>query len=110
MIDRQLLRLYALALAIVVFFTSWAVVAAKPWAPTVTQDPRVAALAAREQRIHSESVAVKRLVERRWAAYRVALAARRREIAAAQSRRLRAASSPAVRVVTLPPLTITRTS
>ena len=110
MTDRALLRLYALALAILVFFTSWAVVAAKPWAPTVTQDPRVKALAAREQRIHRESLAVRRVVERRWASYRVALAARRKEIAAVRTSRLRAAASPAVRVVTLPPLTITRTS
>jgi len=40
-------RLYALALALVVFFVTWAAVAAHPWA-TAKPDPRVAALAARD--------------------------------------------------------------
>jgi hypothetical protein len=111
MIERHTLRLYAFALAILVFFTAWAVVAAHPWAPTAAQDSRFVALAAREQRIHRESLVVKRLVEKRWAAYRVALAARKKQIAAVHAQSVQAAAaSPAVRVVTLPPLTITRTS
>jgi hypothetical protein len=65
-------RLYALALALVVFFVLWATVAA------------------------------------RWAVYRADLRARRSQIAAAQ--KASAAAAPAVRVVTLPPLTVTRTS
>lgn len=129
-------RLYALALSLLVFFVAWAVVAARPWS-AAKADPRLTALAAREQRLHRESVAVRRLVDRRWRAYRIALAARRKQIAArnaqialrqrqiaARQQRLAAvgaqaragaaaapvASAAPVRVVTLPPLTITRTS
>jgi hypothetical protein len=111
MIERHTLRLYAFALAILVFFTAWAAVAARPWAPTAAQDPRVAALAAREQRIHRQSLVVRHLVAKRWAVYHVALAARKKQIAAVHAQSVRAAAAaPPVRVVTLPPLTITRTS
>lgn len=119
-------RLYALALALVVFFLVWATVAARPWSTQSAPrtDPRVAALAAREQRLRHESVAVARIVHRRWEVYRVRLHRRQHQIAAvkranaeaARQARLAAASAPAVaaapsvRVVTLPPLTITRTS
>jgi hypothetical protein len=114
-------RLYAVALSLVVFFLAWAVVAAHPWTARPA-DPRVAALAAREQRLHARSIAVRKLVDRRWIAYRRALAARQkaiaqRKLAAVQAQaaavRAQAAAVPAaprVRVVTLPPLTITRTS
>jgi len=107
-------RLYATALALVVFFVSWATVAAHPWT-TRKPDPRVAALAAREQRLQVESLAVKRQLDRRWAAYRIALRARERAVAArqAQNRVLASApvaAAPSVRVVTLPALTVTRSS
>jgi hypothetical protein len=94
-------RLYALALALLVFFMTWAAVAAKPWARSATTpDPRLAALAAREQRLRQESVAVRRIVQHRWAVYRTKQ----------HARQVAAAAPPAVRVVNLPPLTITRTS
>jgi len=111
-------RLYALALALVAFFLAWAVVAARPWA-TAAADPRLKVLAAREARLRHEAQLVNDVVSRRWAAYRVALHARRTQIAAAKQRAAQvatasyaapAASSPGVRVVMLPPLTITRTS
>jgi hypothetical protein len=146
-------RLYALALAVLVFFVAWAVVSAHPW-QAAKADPRITALAAREQRLHRQSLAVKQVVDRRWRAYRIALAARNKQIAARRSqialqqrrlaRRRRqiaaiqaslasqvqastaarsyapaAASAPSssyrppappVRVVTLPALTVTRTS
>ncbi len=127
-------RLYALALALVVFFLAWAVVAARPWAKAAP-DPRLQALAVREARLRHEAKLVDRLVARRWADYRRSLRVRRAEIAAVNARiaaakaaaarsaaAARAAASappvggpgpaaPApVRVVTLPPLTITRTS
>ncbi len=89
-------RLYALAAAVLVFFVSWAAIAARPWAsPAAKQDPRIAALAAREQRLRAESIAVKRILDRRWAAYRSALA-RRRQAAA------RLASAPAPRCESSP--------
>jgi hypothetical protein len=120
-------RLYSLAAAILVFFVAWAAIAAHPWNnhSAAAQDPRYGALKAREQRLRVESLAVKRIVDRRWAVYRAQLAHRRREIATidAANARARAASlapapapvssggyAPSVRVVTLPPLTITRTS
>ncbi len=130
-------RLYALGLALAVFFVSWATVAAKPWATTTQADPRVAALAARQQKLQRESALVQRIVQARYADYRVALARRQAQLAAAQTARSRslasaAAAAPvasiasaasaapvaqaaapapaAVRIVNLPPLVITRTS
>jgi hypothetical protein len=94
-------RLYAFAAAILVFFVAWAAVAARPWASKTSAstivDPRVAALAAKEQRVRAEALAVQRV-----------LAARNR--AAAATPAAAAVAQPSVRVVTLPPLTITRTS
>ena len=118
-------RLYAVVIAVVVFFVSWATVAARPWAPAKS-DPRLAAIAQREQRLRADAKLVQRVVDRRMAAYNMALKARERKIAAvkaqvaaAQARSLAssqasvgtaASAVPAVRVVNLPPLTITRTS
>jgi len=105
-------RLYAVVIAVVVFFVSWAAVAAKPWA-TAKPDPRLAALAQREQRLRNDAKLVQQVVDQRLAAYQMALRARRAQIATAQARSLQVAQStvaPAVRVVNLPPLTVTRTS
>jgi hypothetical protein len=102
-------RLYAVVAAVVVFFLVWMGVAAHPWRPTAAQDPRVAAVAARQLRLQQESLRVKQVLDRRWASYRVALRARRRALAAGAATR-RASSAPSVRVVTLPPLVVTRTS
>lgn len=133
-------RLYALALALAVFFVTWAAVAAQPWV-TAKPDPRIATLAAREQKLRREAALVRRVVERRAAEHRVALARRQAEIAAAHASRAQAPASlptpvpaavrtpapvavrtpaPAaaaaqaaaspVRIVNLPPLVITRSS
>lgn len=106
----QVARLYALAAAVAVFFVAWATVAAHPWQShkAAASDPRVAALQLREQRIQAKSLAVKRVVDRRWATYRAQLSARRQQ--AAQLASAPAVAAPPVRVVTLPPVTITRTS
>lgn len=110
MTDR-LARLYTLVTGVLVFFVAWVAVAAHPWAPRPARDPRVSAIAAREQRIHRESLIVRRRIERRWATYRVALRKRQQAIASLQARRAQlAAATPSVRVVTLPPLVVTRTS
>jgi hypothetical protein len=128
-------RLYALVGAVLVFFVAWAAIAAHPWQTTKTaaQDPRLAALQIREQRLRAESLAVKSVLDKRWAAYRAQLALRQQEIASIRSANAKAraaslasaqaapavsssgtaaasAPAPSVRVVTLPPLTITRTS
>jgi hypothetical protein len=114
----QVGRLYALALALVVFFLAWAVVAARPWG-TATADPRLKTLAVREAQLRREARLVNRVVTRRWATYRRELRTRQAAIAAAKVAQAQAqaaaAYSPAatggsVRIVTLPPLTITRTS
>ena len=122
-------RLYALAAATVAFFVAWAVVAAHPWATVkVARDPRLAALAVREQRLRADARLVQRVVDRRFsdyrrrfAAYKTQLVKRQAEIVAAKQAAAAAAAAPAysvpasssgggVRVVSLPPLVITRTS
>jgi hypothetical protein len=94
MTDARVTRLYVFAVTLLVFFVVWAVVAARPWvARASTADRQVAALTAREQRIHFESLLVRKLRAQRAAVPQPA-----------------AAPAPAPRVVTLPPLVITRTS
>ena len=51
-------RLYGLALALVVFFLGWAVVAAHPWA-TQAADPRLMTLGKREAQLRREAQAVR---------------------------------------------------
>jgi hypothetical protein len=124
----QIARLWTVVVGVVVFFLAWAAIAAHPWQQTAAADPRLSALAARQQLLQRESVQVKQLVDRRWAAYRVALANRQIAIkranvataAAASQASTQAVSAPVaapvlaaappVRVVTLPPLVITKTS
>jgi hypothetical protein len=106
-------RLYALALALVVFFLTWTVVAAHPWV-TATPDPRLRALAVREAQLRHEAKLVRKVVARRWARYRVQLK-RRRALIARVSAAAAAAAAPApaagpVQVVNLPAHVITRTS
>jgi hypothetical protein len=104
-------RLYALALALLVFFIAWSAFAARPWVSSSKTDPRIVALAAREQRIRHESAVVQRIVQKRWAVYRAALKQRQRVIAVRQAQLAAApVAGPSVRVVNLPPLTVTRTS
>jgi hypothetical protein len=107
-------RLYALALALVVFFLTWSVVAARPWG-RATADPRLKTLAVREAQLRQQAKLVNQVVALRWVAYRRALRVRQAEIAAARAHAAQLAAvtsapAPQVRVVTLPPLTITRTS
>jgi len=119
-------RLYALAAAVVAFFVAWAAIAAHPWSSVkATRDPRLVALALREQRLRTDARLVQRVVarrfsdyRRRFAAYKAALAKQQAQLAAARA----AAAAPApsapasysggggVRIVNLPPLVITRTS
>ena len=122
-------RLYAISLALFVFFLTWATVAAHPWSARATPraDPRAAALAARQLQLRRESVVVARIVRRRWAIYQKQLRRRQQQIAvvnrtnvaAARQAQLAASATaaapavsaaPSVRVVSLPPVTVTRTS
>jgi hypothetical protein len=91
-------RLYAVALALTVFFLTWAVVAARPWGAEPVKDPRLAALERREERLRRQSIRVQRMVNRRFASYRVRLAQRRAEIAAANAANARAAAATSVAV------------
>ena len=84
-------RLYSLALALVVFFLVWAIVAARPWAAT-TASPRLQALALREAQLRRDAQLVNRIVAARAHATHSS------------------APAPSVKVVNLPPLTVTRTS
>jgi len=125
----QIARLWTVVIGVVVFFLAWAAIAAHPWQTSTSIDPRLSALAARRQVLQREAVQVNRIVNRRFAAYRVALARRRSAIsraniaaaaaaatqAQAQAQAISApvytpSATPAARVVTLPPLVITRTS
>jgi len=106
----HVVRFYAVVGALVVFFVSWVAVATRPWAASAT-DPRVVALVKREQVLRAESVAVQAEVRHRWAVYEAALARRKAQNAAAASQlAAQAVPQPQVRVVTLPPLTATRSS
>ena len=108
-------RLYALALALVVFFLAWAIVAAHPWATTAS-DPRLRALAAPRSPVAPRGEARQQVVAARWAAYRAqpeAKAGRDRDREARATSAAHAASvasAPAVHIMTLPPHVITRTS
>jgi uncharacterized membrane protein YgcG len=122
-------RLYAIALGVVIFFLTWAVVAARPWAAEATaKDPRLVALERREERLRRESIRVQRVVQRRFAVYRRELRARQAQIAAIEASNASASAStsstdgisssgaaggsssggpsgPSVSVVSLPPVT-----
>ena len=95
-------RLYAAAGAVAAFIVAGAGIAARPWIEP-PRDSRLVALDQREQRLQRDALLVKQVVDRRWDAYRAALA---------QSRTAAAAPPPAptVRVVTLPPIATTRSS
>lgn len=93
-------RLYVFAVSVFVFFLMWALVAAKPWT-TAKPSPQAQLIALREQALRRETKLVNRILRERAAAAKV----RSHQLALAA-----AAPAPAVRVVTLPPLTITRTS
>ena len=117
-------RLYAAAAAVLAFFVLWAAIAAHPWR-TSSADPRLTALAQREQLLRREAALVREIVTKRVLVVRAAarVAAANAAAAKAASARAQLASAqvqspasapaqaaPSVRVVTLPPLTITRTS
>ena len=98
----HVVRLYALAGTLAAFFLAWAGIAARPWVEQ-PRDPRLTALEQRELRLQRDAELVQQVVDRRWAAYRAVLADSRATAAAA-------ATAPPVRVVTLPPITVTRSS
>ncbi|HXV56565.1 MAG TPA: hypothetical protein VD704_01735 [Gaiellaceae bacterium] len=104
----HVVRLYAVALSLVVLFLTWAAVAARPWEPAAGgQDPRVVALERREAALRRRSAQVERAVERRFARYERRLRARERRIASVRAAGpvAPAVAAPAVGLVSLPPVT-----
>jgi hypothetical protein len=109
----HVVRLYAVALSLAVLFLTWAAVAARPWEPVVdAQDPRLAALERREEALRRRGARVERAVERRFARYERRLRAREQRIASVRAAGpvAPAASAPAVGLVSLPPVTSSRSS
>jgi hypothetical protein len=85
----QVVRLYAFAASLLVFFLAWAGIAAHPWKHTPTPQTRSAlTLDAYRQRLQADSALLRQL----------------------SAKSPLSAGTPSVRVVTLPPLTTTRTS
>jgi hypothetical protein len=121
----HVVRLYAIAFALLVFFFTWAAVAARPWGPeaeATAKDPRVAALDRRAERLERRRARVQRMLDRRFAEYRRELRERQALIAAVQSAPAAAGSisapsvsapsvsAPSVATVSAPPATSTRSS
>jgi hypothetical protein len=121
----HVVRLYAGALALLAFFLVWAVVAARPWAPTGEGDPRMAALERRELALKRETREVNRVVKRRFAVYQRRLERRQDRIAEVRAAAAvvapstaaapaasapAAAAPPAVAVTPAPPVTSTGSS
>jgi len=79
-------RLYAFGVALVLFFMSWAAIAARPWQPKAAKkvDPRVLALTAREKQLRGEALVLQRKLKRQWALYQQSLELRNGQIAAAR--------------------------
>jgi hypothetical protein len=110
-------KLTVLVATLALFLVLCAVIAAHPWtggaataASSASQDPRLARLAAREERLRKEAAAVKRLVRRRWAVYERKLARRKSDLASARRAAAQAPAAPSVQIVTVPAVTSTRTS
>jgi hypothetical protein len=120
-------RFYTTAVALVVFFLFWAVIAARPWAQpqgaSASSDPRLIALQTREKRLQARAISVQKIIDRRWANYRTALVKRKSQIAAqkaaqqvvqqpvASSSPARlSAPAPSVKITSVPPVTATKTS
>jgi hypothetical protein len=110
-------RLYAIAFALLVFFATWAAVAARPWATEANasaKDPRVVALDRRAQRLEKRRARIQRTLNRRFAEYEAALRDRQAQIAAAQAAPVAisapSVSAPSVGTVPSAPVTSTRSS
>jgi len=87
-------RFWAVAVALVVFFILWAVLAAKPWVSSgAAADPRLSALQLQEQKTQTRALAAQQTLNKRWAAYRSALVRQKGSLTAQQQAQL--ATAPA---------------
>jgi len=103
-----LARIYVVCAALLAFVLIWTATASNPFpssakasvaapaAPPVdpATDPRLVALARQEQAFNAESLRVRRKLDARWASYRVARAARLRQISTARKTAAAAAQMP----------------
>lgn len=92
----------AIALAIFIFFMTWAIIAARPWIeePSVATDPRIVALNAREARLRRDATQINAIVKKRWTAYQAQLNVRKKKISSirlAQRRALAMAKQASAR-------------
>ncbi len=72
-------RLYAITLALLIFFVTWATIAAHPWTgpePVARADPRAAVVNAREAHLLDRTRATRRVLTLRWTRYQRRLAQR----------------------------------
>ena len=72
-------RLYAITIALLVFFVAWASIAAHPWTgpePLARADPRAEAVTAREAHLLNRTRATRRVLVARWSRYQRRLALR----------------------------------
>jgi hypothetical protein len=102
-------RLYAAAIGVLVLFLSWAAVAAHPWA-TTKASPQLQLIALREQALKRETALVNTILRQRAAAAKQAQQISAQVPSSAPAPAPAASGGGGVRVVTLPPLTITKTS
>jgi hypothetical protein len=106
----HVVRLYLLALALLLFFALWASIAAHPWA-AAAPDPRAAALDRREASVRAQAARTEMLLAAKWSEYRVALRERKALLASVATPAPAAPPPPPiVHVTTLPPITTTRSS
>jgi hypothetical protein len=103
--SRPVSRIYATCGACLALGLAWAGIASQGMGNSApAPDPQIEALAVREAKIEAKAKRAKAIVDRRWAVYRAEL--KRRKVAAARV----AAAPPVVRYVTLPPITVSRSS
>ena len=102
---RPVRRIYAAGAALLSLGVAWAGIAGQGTntAGGGGTDPRLTALAAREAQVQRSAAHARTVVDRRWAVYRKELR-RRKQLAAAP------AAAPVVRYVSLPPVTVSRSS
>jgi hypothetical protein len=105
-------RFWAVALALVVFFVLWAVLAVKPWVSSgAPADPRLSALQAQEQKTQNRALAAQQTLNKRWAAYRSALLRQKGSLTAQQQAQLAAApAGPSVVVKVTGATPVTRST
>lgn len=108
-------RIYAIALAVVVFFILWATIAANPFGQSnkvsATSDPKLLALQARQTAVQNQAIKASQTLNKRWATYRAALIQQKGSLTASQKAILKSApAGPSVIVKVTNAKSITTTT